>query len=101
VKRNPFLIRLQGGPADGVTIQVKADWKVPERLLVFQAQYTIPGMWMCADPAEEDPLEGDALYACLNRSQLPDDFEHPNVIRGADFGFDCLAAALEPYGVSA
>lgn len=91
----PDHLRFKGGVSElvpgGVMVQWDGPWPPPERMGVAVGRST--GMVTVFAPEDVDAVQmvevhqvaHVTIYKRVTASILPDDFEHPNVFRGADY----------------
>lgn len=90
MKKNPngFIVRLIDGPLAGREVRFKSGVPDPaDEIVASTTQYVAEGITYCFDLGSRDLLPGDCIYEVRNRSQLPPDFGHPGIIRGAEYVF--------------
>lgn len=85
---NGFMVRLIDGPYAGKEIHFNAGIEDPaDEIVVSETQYVSSGTVYCFDRGTRELLEGDQIYRVRNKSQLPPEHSHPNIMRGAEYEF--------------
>lgn len=83
---NGYMVRLLDGPYAGREIHLKPGEPDPaDEIVVAVSEYVFQGTLYLFNRGERDELEGDVVYRVRNRSQLPPELSHPNVMRGAEY----------------